>query len=62
MILLNYIASFFLITLGFYCIVTKYNLVKTVIGLSIADYGVNLLSSVSASTPAAPRPSSLGMS
>ena len=43
MILLNYIASFFLITLGFYCIVTKYNLVKTVIGLSIADYGVNLL-------------------
>ena len=43
MILLNYIASFFLIALGLYCIVTKYNLVKTVIGLGIADYGVNLL-------------------
>ena len=43
MILLNYIASFFLIALGFYTIVTKYNLVKTVIGLCIADYGVNLL-------------------
>ncbi len=43
MILINYMASFFLITLGFYCIVAKYNLVKTVIGLSIADYGINLL-------------------
>ncbi len=43
MILFNYVASFFLIVLGFYTIVTKYNLVKTVIGLSIADYGVNLL-------------------
>ena len=43
MILINYIASFFLLTLGMYCIVTKYNLVKTVIGLSIMDYGVNLL-------------------
>ena len=43
MILLNYIASFFLIVLGLYCIVAKYNLVKTVIGLSILDYGVNLL-------------------
>ena len=43
MIVFNYIASFFLIVLGFYCIVVKYNLVKTVIGLSIADYGVNLL-------------------
>ena len=43
MIMFNYIASFFLIVLGFYTIVTKTNLVKTVIGLSIADYGVNLL-------------------
>ena len=43
MIMLNYIASFLLITLGLYTIVTKHNLVKTVIGLSIADYGVNLL-------------------
>ena len=43
MILMNYIAAFFLIVLGLYTIVTKYNLVKTVIGLGIADYGVNLL-------------------
>ena len=43
MMTMNYIASFFLIVLGLYCIVMKYNLVKTVIGLSIMDYGVNLL-------------------
>ena len=43
MILLNYLASFFLIVLGMYCIVVKYDLIKTVIGLSIMDYGVNLL-------------------
>lgn len=43
MLLMNYIAAFFLIVLGLYTIVTKYNLVKTVIGLSIMDYGVNLL-------------------
>ena len=43
MILFNYIAAFFLLALGLYCIVVKYNLVKTVIGLSILDYGVNLL-------------------
>ena len=43
MITMNYIASFFLISLGFYTIITKYNIVKTVIGLSIVDYGVNLL-------------------
>ena len=40
---MNYIAAFFLIALGMYCIVVKYNLVKTVIGLAIVDYGVNLL-------------------
>jgi len=43
MILVNYVASFFLIALGLYCIVVKYNLIKTVIGLGIMDYGVNLL-------------------
>ena len=43
MITFNYICSFFLIVLGFYTIVTKYNLVKTVIGMSIMDYGVTLL-------------------
>ena len=43
MILINYLASFFLITLGLYCIVAKHDLLKSVIGLSIMDYGVNLL-------------------
>ena len=43
MIQFNYVCAFFLIVLGFYTIVTKYNLVKTVIGMSIMDYGVNLL-------------------
>ena len=43
MITFNYLASFFLIVLGIYTIVVKYNLVKTVIGMCIMDYGVNLL-------------------
>ena len=38
MIVDNYIASFFLITLGLYCIVAKYNTLKTVIGRSIMDF------------------------
>jgi len=43
MITMNYLVSFFLIVLGLYTIVTKYNLVKTVIGMCVMDYGVNLL-------------------
>ena len=43
MITFNYVASFFLIALGFYTIVTQNNIIKSVIGLSISDYGVNLL-------------------
>lgn len=39
----NYIASFFLIALGLYAIVLKHNLVKTVVGMCVMDYGVNLL-------------------
>ena len=39
MILINYMASFFLITLGLYCIVAKHDLLKSVIGLSVIDYG-----------------------
>jgi multicomponent Na+:H+ antiporter subunit C len=42
-IIANYIASFVLIALGFYTIVTKKNLIKIVIGMGIVDYGVNLL-------------------
>ena len=57
MIIFNYIAAFFLIVLGFYTVVTKYNLVKTVIGLGIADYGVNLLMISVGYNPAARPPS-----
>ena len=39
----NYIASFFLIALGLYANVLKHNLVKTVVGMCVMDYGVNLL-------------------
>ena len=39
----NYIASFFLIALGLYASVLKHNLVKTVVGMCVMDYGVNLL-------------------
>ena len=40
---LNYIVAFFFLALGLYCMVTKHNLFKVVIGMSIVDYGVNLL-------------------
>lgn len=43
MLSFNYIASFFLIALGLYAIVLKHNLVKTVVGMCVMDYGVNLL-------------------
>ena len=43
MIIANYVASFVLIALGFYTIVAKKNLIKIVIGMSIVDYGINLL-------------------
>lgn len=40
---LNYIVAFFLQALGLYCMVSKHNLFKIVIGMSIVDYGTNLL-------------------
>ncbi|WP_130837890.1 sodium:proton antiporter [Lachnoclostridium sp. Marseille-P6806] len=43
MILINYIAAFALIALGFYCMAVKKNLIKICIGMGIADYGANLL-------------------
>lgn len=43
MITVNYIAAFFLFALGLFTIITKKNLVKTVIGMCVMDYGVNLL-------------------
>lgn len=39
----NYLVAFFFVVLGLYCIVTRHNLFKVVIGMSIVDYGVNLL-------------------
>ena len=43
MILANYIACFLLISLGIYCMVMKRNLIKICIGMSLVDYGINLL-------------------
>lgn len=43
MIIVNYIASVFLIVLGLYAVCTKKNLIKAVLGLGIVDYGVNML-------------------
>lgn len=39
----NYIVAFFLVALGLYCIITRHNLFKIVMGMSIIDYGSNLL-------------------
>lgn len=39
----NYMVSFFLIALGLGAVIMKHNLVKTVIGMSVMDYGVNIL-------------------
>lgn len=40
---INYIVAFFLLILGLYCMIAKHNLFKVAIGMSIVDYGVNLL-------------------
>lgn len=40
---ITYAVAFFLVALGLLCIITRHNLFKTVIGMSIIDYGVNLL-------------------
>ena len=40
---LNYIVSFLFIVLGLYCVIAKHNLFKVVIGMSVVDYGTNLL-------------------
>ncbi|MBP3426955.1 MAG: NADH-quinone oxidoreductase subunit K [Clostridia bacterium] len=39
----NYFVSFFFIVLGLFCIITRHNLFKVVIGMSVVDYGTNLL-------------------
>ncbi len=41
--LLNYLASMLLIALGLYTIIAKRHLIKTVIGIGLIDYGINLL-------------------
>ncbi len=43
MILMNYLASFALLILGIYCMITQKNLIKIAVGLGLVDYGVNLL-------------------
>jgi len=43
LIITNYICCIVLLTLGLYTIVVKRNILKTVIGLCLIDYGINLL-------------------
>ena len=43
MMIYNYIACILLIVLGLYTVCTQKNLLKTIIGLGITDYGINLL-------------------
>jgi len=43
MINLNYIFCMLLFSMGLYCILTRKNLIKIIIGLSIMDNGLNLL-------------------
>ena len=38
----NYIVSCFFIVLGLFCIITRHNLFKVVVGMSVVDYGANL--------------------
>ncbi len=43
MMIVNYVGCFALIALGVYCMVTKHDLIKVVIGMSLVDYGANLM-------------------
>ena len=43
MMQINYIGCFCLIVLGMYCMVAKKDMMRTVIGMGMMDYGVNLL-------------------
>lgn len=43
MMLANYIAAVILFVVGFYAMVVKQNIIKIVIGMSLVDYGLNLM-------------------
>ncbi len=43
MMIVNYVASAILISLGLYAIMCKKNLIKIVLGMGVVDYGINLL-------------------
>ena len=43
MMIFNYCVAVFLIVLGLFCILTKTNMIKTIIGMGIVDYGINLM-------------------
>ncbi len=43
MIIVNYVVAVLLLVLGLYAVCTQKNLIKTVLGLGIIDYGINLL-------------------
>ena len=43
MMQINYIGCFCLIVLGMYCMIAKKDMMRTVVGMGMMDYGVNLL-------------------
>ena len=43
MIIVNYIVAAALIALGLFCVCTKKDFIKIVLGLGVVDYGINLL-------------------
>jgi multicomponent Na+:H+ antiporter subunit C len=43
MMLANYIGAVILITIGFYVMMMDKNIIKIVIGMSLVDYGLNLI-------------------
>ena len=43
MIIVNYVVCVLLIVLGLYAVCTQKNLIKTILGMGIIDYGINLL-------------------
>lgn len=43
MMLVNYVGSILLIALGFYVMMVQKNIIRIVIGMSIVDYGTNIM-------------------
>ena len=56
MIIMNYVTAFFLIVLGLYCMIVYTNMIRIIIGMSLMDYGVNLMIVTAGFTPGGTAP------